>query len=36
MAEIQFDDQVDITDKVCPLTFEMCIRDRYQIMLLSM
>ena len=21
MAEIQFDDQVDITDKVCPLTF---------------
>ena len=21
MAEIQFDNQVDITDKVCPLTF---------------
>ena len=21
MAEIQFDEQVDITDKVCPLTF---------------
>ena len=21
MAEIQFDDQVDITDKICPLTF---------------
>ena len=21
MAEIQFDDQIDITDKVCPLTF---------------
>ena len=23
MAEIQFDDQVDITDKVCPLTRSM-------------
>ena len=23
MAEIAFDDQVDITDKVCPLTFRM-------------
>ena len=23
MADIAYDDQVDITDKVCPLTFEL-------------
>ena len=23
MADIAFDDQVDITDKVCPLTFRL-------------